>query len=612
MKMFEMRRTAQRLLDYLQGFRTREDAYALAEREEKRPEDRGKAGEADFGKVLSNRDAFKDLNIGCIMDRVFEAVPRGLEKSKMNDRQFLENLFRYPVNDPGEIAERQEAIAELQGNEDLWTQVLAVKTSLDDCLYDERFSSSVYGLKSLQDAGNLVAFVSSIRRMQLPASVRLKRVRDLGARFDADEGFRDTERFIRELYIPYELGETIDGNTGFLRSITGVESRREFFNGNRLILEVTERLLVEEAFRHFINDEARAVELLATMESKFGSWHRELFGFKLSGFDLDKWGKSERRKYLDLMEYWLSLVNEAVYSRIPRLEVGDLAQELGFFLGAAALQREWAKGGIPVVNPTLVDKRERRAAILGSFNPSLITTLGGNRVVPNDILSDRDHNIFVITGPNNGGKTTYIRQVGQMYWLAHLGMGVPADRAELSLVDSLFTSFNAEDNTAEGTGLYLTELKRISQFTRPEPGQPRMTPYSVIFFDEFANGTDHQESVRRTRTILEHLSRKGVTAYFTTHKHEIADIVARGDLAGAVNLAAEVRHRNGGIETTYRIVRDAREMSYGHLQAEAMGITPESLQALLVEEVSQGLYPREDTRLGRMEETRKAGERGGS
>jgi len=98
-------------------------------------------------------------------------------------------------------------------------------------------------------------------------------------------------------------------------------------------------------------------------------------------------------------------------------------------------------------------------------------------------------------------------------------------------------------------------------------------------------------------TILGHLSEKGVTAYFTTHKHEIAEAVERGELPGACNLGAQVERRDGAIVTTYRMVRDAKEMSYGHLQAEAMGITPEALRRLLADEVERGLYPVEDTRL---------------
>jgi hypothetical protein len=382
----------------------------------------------------------------------------------------------------------------------------------------------------------------------------------------------------------------------YLHAISSVGSRREFYGGNRIILEATEKMLTQEPFIRFINDEARALNLLKIMKSKLDIWHKEMFSFNLSGIKLETWGKNERRRYGDLMEYWLLLVNEAIYSRIPKLEIGDLSLELSFYLGAAAVQRKWISEGFTVTTPAILEKREIRASIFGSGNTSLLGRLSNDRVIRNDIVSDKGHSLFVITGPNNGGKTTYIRQVGQMYWLAHLGMGLPADKAEVSAIDAIFTSFNTEDNTAEGTGLYLTELKRIAQFSRPKSGQPRMTPYSIVFFDEFANGTDHEESVKRTKIVLDYLSQKGVTAYFTTHKHEIADMVEAGKLPGAVNLGAEVRRNGDGIDTTYRILRNAKEKSYGYIQAEAMGITPESLRTYLLEEIAEKAYPVEDTR----------------
>ena len=593
-----IKKTTKNVLDYLRGFFPREDAYIIEEKSLSSRQGRESISQAEApGRVLSNPEAFQDLDIGSVMNAVYKSVPRDFERGKVRDLTYLEEVFHYPLRDPEEIAERQAAITELQQDESLWHQLLFVKSNLDTCLYDERFVSSIYGLKALQEAANIVAFVLAVRQMSAPESRRLKRVKDLGRKFDQDERFREAETFIRELYLPYGLGDVIDDNTAFLRDISGVGSRREFYSGNRIILEVTERLLADERFKRFVNNEAQAVELLKTMTVKIDVWHKELFSFNLSGFDLQNWGKGERKKYSDLMEYWLLLVNEAVYARIPPLDVGDLSQELGLYLGAAAVQRKWASAGFPIANPGMVSKRERRAAIEGSFNTSLMKRFKRDEIIPNDILSSRERNVFVITGPNNGGKTTYIRQVGQMYWLAHVGMGLPVSGAELSLVDSIFTSFNTEDNTEEGTGLYLTELKRIAQFSRPASGQPFLSPYSIVFFDEFANGTDHEESVKRTKTVLDYLCQKGVTAYFTTHKHEIADMVDKGDLSGAVNLAAEVRHDDGGVSTTYRIIRNTKEKSYGYVQAEAMGITPESLHRLIEEEISQGLYPREDTRL---------------
>ena len=591
-------KAAYRMIDYLKGFTPRQDIYALEGQDACYDRKDQKEVEENVNRfVRSNHEAFNDLDIGGVLDQVFAAVPRKIEKSKMIDREYIDDVFHNPVNDRNEIAERQEAISELQGDEELWNQILAVKSSLDTCLYDERYSSTINGLKAIQDASNIVEFVLSIRKMREPVSKRLKRVKDLGARFDADQRFRETEKFMQELYLPYGLGGVIDDNMDYLRSISSVGSRREFYGGNRVLLEATEKMLTEEPFMQFINDEARALNLLKTMKSKLDIWHKEMFSFNLSGINLETWGKNERKRYGDLMEYWLLLVNEAVYSRIPKLEIGDLSPELSFYLGAAAVQRKWTAGGFTVTPPKMLEKREIRSAIFNACNTSLIERRSPDHIISNDIVSDRNHNLFIITGPNNGGKTTYIRQVGQMYWLAHLGMGLPADQAELSLIDAIFTSFNTEDNTEEGTGLYLTELKRMSQFSRPLSGQPRMTPYSIVFFDEFANGTDHGESVERTKIVLEYLSQKGVTAYFTTHKHEIADMVEAGDLPGAVNLGAEVRQNGNGIETTYRILRNTKEKSYGHIQAEAMGITAESLQTYLLEEIAQNIYPVEDTRV---------------
>ncbi|MRR16176.1 MAG: hypothetical protein EG826_06940 [Deltaproteobacteria bacterium] len=591
-------KTACRIMDYLKGFTPREDIYALERGEARaRQNSRGPLEEETGRLVRSNQEAFNDLDIGAVRDQVFAAIPRPYEKSKVSDKEYIDDLFHYPAADRDEIVERQKVISELQDDAELWHQVLAVKSALDTCLYDERFRSAINGLKPLQDAANIVLFIGSIRKMRKPASNRLKRIRDLGARFDADEKFRDAEKFIEEIYLPYGLGDAIDDNMDYLNSISPVGSRREFYRGNRVLLNATEKMLSEEPYRHFINDEARALHLLKTMKSKLDIWHKEMFSFNVSGIKLEKWGKDERKRYGDLIEYWLLLVNEAVYSRIPKPEIGDLSPELGFYLGAAALQRKWTADGFTVTQPAMLEKREIRAAISGACNTSLMGRLPADRIIPNDIISDKHHNLFVITGPNNGGKTTYIRQVGQMYWLAHLGLGLPCAKACLSLIDAIFTSFNTQDNTAEGTGLYLTELKRIAQFSRPEPGQPRMTPYSIVFFDEFANGTDHEESVKRTKIVLDYLSRKGVTAYFTTHKHEIAGLVEARELTGAVNLGAEVRQNENGMETTYRILRNAQEKSYGHVQAEAMGITAEALHTYLLEEIARGAYPIEDTRV---------------
>jgi DNA mismatch repair ATPase MutS len=280
---------------------------------------------------------------------------------------------------------------------------------------------------------------------------------------------------------------------------------------------------------------------------------------------------------------------------MPAVEIGQTGEEIGFYLGAANLHKEWIKKGFPLTKPKIIDKKEKRARIINSYNTTLIGCCK-EMPDPNDIISDKETNLFINTGPNNGGKTTYLRQVGQQYWLAQIGMLLPAKEAELSAVDGIFTSFSGEDNTKDGTGQYLTELRRVSAFTKSNNGAST-TPYSLLLFDEFANGTDHEESVIRTKIVLDHISRKGITAYFTTHKQEIADYVEDGKLPGSMNLASEIKMNGSSITYTHKILRNNREKSYGSIQAEGMGITTEALDCCLDEEIARGAYPVEDTRV---------------
>lgn len=300
---------------------------------------------------------------------------------------------------------------------------------------------------------------------------------------------------------------------------------------------------------------------------------------------------------LSLIDYGLSLFSEAINAKMPKVSARNLSEELGLMIGTAKVQDSWREKGIPLVRPEILSKEERITDIKNAYNTTLIYTVEKDNLIPNDILSNPDRNLFVIEGPNNGGKTTYLRHVGQMHWLAQLGMFLPARSAKLSLIDGVYVSFSGGDDTEEGTGQYLTELNRIRQFTMPDNGDMHATPYSLILFDEFANGTDNDEAVYRTKIVLDYLSRKGVTAYFTTHKHEIGEYVENGKLSGAVNLAAKVEQNGKGIILTHKIEYDKREKSYGNIIAESAGVTEEGLNSILEKEIHSRLYPIEHTRI---------------
>lgn len=543
-----------------------------------------------------NGSAFEDLEVNNVRRELNQLAPNSTDRLV----NYLSEFVRTPLCGLESLVFRQETISELHGDNRLTEKAAEVKEAGDIFkylrIYVEGRDFRDQNLQVLENAKNLVYFVDAVKtKISGAKSPFLKDVLAFAEKLDKDRGFNLVRDFVKGVYVPSNLGDVIfDVETAlYSESLKDTPAKRKFFANTKIITESLESLLIEDSQKEFISIvEGRAVHILDSLKERVDFYNKELFRFAGNERDFQR---NNNRPFLQMAEYLVDLLKEAVDARMPEVDLMNLPEELGTYIAVAKLQERWVKRGVPVTRPTLLDKIERRTQITGSYNTTLISSKV--KTIPNDIISNPDGNLFVIEGPNNGGKTTYIRQVGQMYWLAQLGMWIPAKRAEISVVDGIYTSIGSDDNTDEGTGQYLTELNRVCEFTSPSNGQLHTTPYSLLFFDEFANGTDHEEAVYRTRVVLDHLSMKGVTSYFTTHKHEIGKMVEDGEIRGGVNLASEVKKKRKGIETTYRILRKAREGSYGNVIAESKGITPEKLRENMIDEIRRGKYDQAHTRM---------------
>ena len=105
-----------------------------------------------------------------------------------------------------------------------------------------------------------------------------------------------------------------------------------------------------------------------------------------------------------------------------------------------------------------------------------------------------------------------------------------------------------------------------------------VTPYSGLFLDEIAIGTDEEETVTRARVVLNEVSARGTLTYLATHCHRIVDFVEKGEIPGAINIGAVVKQQNGQVVYLRKMQPGARMGSYGHLVAEEVGVTPEILE----------------------------------
>jgi DNA mismatch repair protein MutS2 len=265
----------------------------------------------------------------------------------------------------------------------------------------------------------------------------------------------------------------------------------------------------------------------------------------------------------------LSRLLDEVFSELEN-EVCFLFQLIGdleVYLGALGFRRMAAAAGFTVCLPELSDDGPRCFSAL--FNPWLVAE--GRPCVATDLqLGERDH-LVVITGPNSGGKTRLLQALCLSQLLAQSGLFVPAARAELRWTSGLFASFIEHVHVDQVEGRLGTELMRIRRvFERLRTG-------SMVVMDELCSGTNPGEGQALMQLVLEVLLELMPQAFITTHFLEFA-----------ARLAAASRHRflqaelDAQERPTYAFVDGVATTSLAHRVAERLGVTRESLRALVL------------------------------
>lgn len=530
----------------------------------------------DAPRIRTGESAFRDLEI----DDLYRAVHRSVPRDGFWCRDYLRTELEQPLADGAAVGLRQDAVRELLDDSRLFEAASAVKAACEAFKYCRAYNGGMESgrgawrdsLQRLEIAALLVELAAACGRIGSPSATRLSEAALFGGRLAADEGLEQVRRFVEDIYRPRKIGDAVYAVRKYFEqsAVRPGAGREQMEDSARVIADSAEALL--EGDYCGLRGEREAPRLIKTGRGRF---RRGRGAEETAGSIVDA-------------------LNLCIDRLLPAVRPGNLDGELALYLGAAGLCRNWNKAGIPAVKPQMLAREERRCDIRAGRSITLLAGSGGG-AVPSDISWDRNENVFVITGPNNGGKTTYIRMTGQLVWMAQAGLLLPAEAAEVSPVDGIFTSFAGGDEPSRGEGHYAAELSRIARFLLHEGGP--VTPYSLVLMDEFATGTDHEEAARITGTVLTHISERGTAAFFTTHRPEAADLVEKGGLHGGVNLAPEVLFENGAPLFTYRMRRNAREKSYGYLQAERIGITEDRLRAALEDLVARGVLRAEDTRL---------------
>ena len=195
-------------------------------------------------------------------------------------------------------------------------------------------------------------------------------------------------------------------------------------------------------------------------------------------------------------------------------------------------------------------------------------TGNSDRFVPNDLyLNSSTHNILLLTGPNMGGKSTYLRQAALLVILAQMGSFVPARRARLGLVDRVFTRIGASDNLARGRSTFMVEMTETAAILNTA------TPRSLILLDEVGRGTATYDGLAIAWAAIEYLdARTRAKTLFATHYHELTELAER--LSGVKNYHVSVKETGGGIVFLRKVEPGAADRSYGIEVAKLAGLPP--------------------------------------
>ena len=198
--------------------------------------------------------------------------------------------------------------------------------------------------------------------------------------------------------------------------------------------------------------------------------------------------------------------------------------------------------------------------------------LGGTenvRFVPNDLfLNSTTHNILLVTGPNMGGKSTYLRQTALIVILAQMGSFVPAARARLGIVDRVFTRIGASDNLARGRSTFMVEMTETAAILNTA------TPKSLILLDEVGRGTSTYDGLAIAWAAVEYLhARTRAKTLFATHYFELTELGEQ--LSGVKNYHVAVKETGGGIVFLRKVEPGAADRSYGIEVAKLAGLPEE-------------------------------------
>ena len=477
-------------------------------------------------------------------------------QSAMGSRM-LKRWIEYPLIDAEKIAKRQAAVKDLKEN-------FMLRENLKEHLvyvYDmERLASRMaYGNASPRDVLQLVATLEHAKPI-LDLASSLNSYPEFNDVPDCQELYNEIKNAIIE-NPPLTLKEGGVFNDGYNQELD--EVRKIAKQGKDFILELEakerERTGVKSlkvgynrVFGYYI--EVRNGNL-DNIKEEFGYHPKQTLANATRFITQELKEKEEQILHAQETKVKLeqSLFNDLLL-RIKRdlFDLHACAQALStidVLVSLAILASE--KGYVcPVFHPGY------NANVVEGKHPILDDRMKKKRYVSNDWKMSEEEHIQLITGPNMGGKSTYMRQNALLVVMAQMGSFIPAKTAQLPIFDRIFTRIGASDDILTGKSTFMVEMMEANTALR------YATKHSLILFDEIGRGTATYDGMALAQAMLEYIDEAiGAKTLFSTHYHELTELVEEHQ--SMRNVHVDVREEKNEIEFRYRVIEGKADKSYG-------------------------------------------------
>jgi hypothetical protein len=297
--------------------------------------------------------------------------------------------------------------------------------------------------------------------------------------------------------------------------------------------------------------------ILRKLPDKRQSWIKGVFAKKPPSFTFNIHPRDESgfRALSELRNQGINLVANALAQSSDHINsfLNMLRTELAFYVGCLNLHGQLAQIGEPACFPVPVASRERRHSFKGLYDVCLALTMK-QKIVGNDVDAD-NRDLVIISGANQGGKSTFLRSIGLAQLMSQCGMFAPADSFSSNVCEGLFTHYKRQEDATMNSGKLDEELSRMSDIA------DNITANCMALFNESFAATNEREGSEIASQIVRALLEKRIKVFFVTHQYEFAHGFYDQKMENAIFLRAE--RQDDGARTFKLIEGEPLQTSYG-------------------------------------------------